>query len=64
MKKDVGRLAIALEKYTYFGAGEMSISTITGRKGTKAMDSVKLQQLRNNIRGIFPLISAAEFDAV
>ena len=63
-EKHIGRLAIALAKYTYFGPGEMSLCTITGRKGTKAMDFVKLQQLRNNIHGIFPLISEADFDAV
>ena len=34
-RQDVGRLAIVLAKYTYFGHDLMAYSTTTGRKGTK-----------------------------
>ena len=44
-RRDVGRLAIVLAKYTYFGHDLMACSTTTGRKGTKALDNSRLQQL-------------------
>ena len=42
----------------------MSLWTITGWKETKAMDSTKLQQLRNSIGKLFPLVSEAKCDTV
>ena len=63
-RRDVGRLAIALAKCTYFGAATMAESTITGRGGTAALDPSKLEQLKANIRSIFPTMSDAEFEAI
>ena len=51
--KDIGKLAIALAKYTYFGSSVMAESTVTGRGGTTPLDPVKLQHLRSNISAIF-----------
>ena len=50
--KDIGELAIALTKYTYFGSSIMAQSTVTGR-GATPLDPVKLQHLRSNICAIF-----------
>ena len=61
--KDIGKLAIALGKYTYFGSSVMAQSTVTGRGGT-TLDPVKLQHLRSNIRAIFPLVDDAEFNQI
>ena len=63
-RRDVGRLAIALAKCTYFGAATMADSTVTGRGDTAALDPSKLQQLKANIRSIFPTMSDAEFEAI
>ena len=63
-RRDVGRLAIALAKCTYFGAATMADSTVTGRGDTAALDPTKLQQLKANIRSIFPTMSDAEFEAI
>ena len=52
--KDVGRLAVALAKHTYFGPSVMSQCTLTGRGGTKALDRDKVDNLKANIRSIFP----------
>ena len=52
-RKDIGRLAIVLVKYTYFGPG--------GCGGTKALDTRNMEQLRANIWGIFPLLNDDEF---
>ena len=62
--KDIGKLAIALARYTYFGLSIMAQteSTVTGRGGTTPLDPVKLQHLRSNIHAIFPLMDDAEFD--
>ena len=38
--KDIGKLAIALAKYTYFGSSVMAQSTVTGRGGTTPLDRV------------------------
>ena len=62
--KDIGKLAIALAKYTYFGSSVMAQSTVTGRGGTTPLDPVKLQHLRRNIRAIFPLMDNAEFNQI
>ena len=62
--KDIGKLAIALAKYTYFGSSVMAESTVTGREGTTPLDPVKLQHLRSNIRAIFPLMDDAEFNQI
>ena len=62
--KDIGKLAIALAKYTYFGSSVMAQSTVTGRGGTTPLDPVKLQHLRSNIRAIFPLADDAEFNQI
>ena len=62
--KDIGKLAIALAKYTYFGSSVMAHSTVTGSGGTTPLNAVKLQQLRSNIRAIFPLMDDAEFDKI
>ena len=56
-RKDIGRLAIVLAKYTYFASRTMAESTITGHGGTKPLDARKMEQLRANIRGIFPLLN-------
>ena len=63
-RRDVGRLAIALAKHTYFGTAIMASSTITGRGDTTALDPNKLEQLKANIRSIFPTMSDAEFEAI
>ena len=62
--KDIGKLAIALAKYTYFGSSVMAQSTVTGRGGTTPLDPVKLQHLRSNIRAIFPLMDDADFNKI
>ncbi len=62
--KDVGRLAVALAKHTYFGRNVLSQSTITGRGGRSALDAAKLNQLKGNIRSIFPQLPENEFDKV
>ena len=62
--KDIGKLAIALAKYTYFGSSVMAHSTVTGRGGTTPLNAVELQHLRSNIRAIFPLMDDAEFDKI
>ena len=62
--KDIGKLAIALAKYTYFGSSVMAQSTVTGRGGTTPLDPVKLQHLRSNIHAIFPLMDDAEFNKI
>ncbi len=49
--KEIGRLAIALAKYTYFGNTVLSRSTVTGRGNKAALDPSALQ---GNIRAIFP----------
>ena len=55
-RRDVGRLTIVLAKYMYFSHDLMACSTTTGHKGTKALDTSRLQQLRANIHSIFPLL--------
>ena len=62
--KDIGKLAIALAKYTYFGSSVMAQSTVTGRGGTTPLDPIKLQHLQSNIRAIFPLMDDAEFNKI
>ena len=62
--KDIGKLAIALAKYTYFRSNVMAQSTVTGRGGTTPLDPVKLQHLQSNIRAIFPLVDDAEFNRI
>ena len=62
--KDIGKLAITLAKYTYFGSSVMAESTVTGRGGTTPLDPVKLQHLRSNIRAIFPLVDDAKFNQI
>ena len=59
--KDIGKLAIALAKYTYFGVSVMTECTVTGRGETTALDPVKLGLLQNNIRAIFPQMDDDEF---
>jgi len=44
--KDIGKLAIALAKYTYFGPQEMSQCTVMGRGSTKPLNPNKLNCLR------------------
>ena len=61
--KDIGKLAVALAKYTYFGSSVMAQSTVTGRGGTTPLDPVKLH-LWSNIRAIFPLVDDAEFNQI
>ena len=48
--KDIGKLAVALAKYTYFGPTIMAQSTVTGR----GLDPIKLRLLQGNINAIFP----------
>ena len=62
--KDIGKLAIALAKYTYFGWSVMAQSTVTDRGGTTPLDPVKLQHIRSNIRAIFSLMDDAEFNQI
>ena len=62
--KDIGKLAIVLAKYTYFGLSVMVQSTVTDRGGTTPLDPIKLQHLRSNIHAIFPLMDDAEFDKI
>ena len=59
--KDIGKLAIALAKYTYFGVSIMGECTVTGRGETTALDPVKLGLLQNNIRAVFPQMDNDEF---
>ena len=61
--KDIGKLAITLAKYTYFGSSVMAQSTVTGRGGTTPLDPVKLH-LQSNIHAIFPLVDNAEFNQI
>ena len=63
-KKDIGKLAIALAKYTYFGPQVMSQCTVTGRGNTNPLDPSKLQRLRENIRSVFPMMDDDEFKAI
>ena len=63
-RRDIGRLTIALAKHTYFGTAIMASSTVTGRGDTNALDPNKLEQLKANIRSIFPSVSDAEFEAI
>ncbi len=58
---NVGRLAVALAKYTYFGPTVLSQSTLTGRGGHTPLDRAKLDQLRANIRSIFHQLGEKEF---
>jgi len=62
--KDIGKLAIALAKYTYFGPQVMSQCTVTGRGSTNPLDPSKLQRLRENIRSVFPMMDDEEFKAI
>jgi len=62
--KDIGKLAIALAKYTYFGPEVMSQCTVTGRGSTNPLDPSKLQRLRENIRSVFPMMDDDEFKAI
>ena len=59
--EDIGKLAIALAKYTYFGPTVMSQCTVIGRVETTALDPVKLGLLQNNIRAIFPQMDDNQF---
>ena len=59
--KDIGKLAIALAKYTYFGSATMSQCTVTGRGETTALDPIRLGLLRGDIRAIFPQMDDEEF---
>ena len=52
--KDIGKLAIALAKYTYFGPTIMAQSTFTGRGDMTGLDPIKLRLLQGNINSIFP----------
>lgn len=63
-RRDVGRLAIALAKYTYFGPAALAESTITGRVDTTALDPSELEQLKADIHSIFPDMSDTEFEAI
>ena len=63
-RRDIGRLAIVLAKYTYFGHNLMACSTTTGCKGTKALDTSRLQQIRANIHSIFPLLDDEDFSEI
>ena len=63
-KKDIGWLAVALAKFTYFGANVMSKSTVTGCGNTMALDAKKMLQVSMTIRDIFPLMSDDEFEEV
>jgi len=63
-KKDIGRLTVALAKFTYFGTNVMSKSTVTGHGNTMALDAKKMLQVSMTIRGIFPLMSDDEFEEV
>ena len=59
---DIGRLAVALAKYTYFGEEVMRRSTLTGtrNKDTIPLDPEKLKS--KDIRGVFPSnLSEQEF---
>jgi len=60
--QDIGKLAIALVKYTYFGSATMSQCTVTGQGETTAFDPIKLGLLRGNIRAIFPQMDDEEFN--
>jgi len=60
--KDIGKLAIALVKYTYFGLATMSQCTVTGQGETTTLDPIKLGLLRGNIRAIFPQMDDEEFN--
>ena len=62
--KDIGKLAIALAKYTYFGPQEMSQCTVMGRGNTKPLDPNKLKRLRENIRSVFPMVDDDKFKAI
>ena len=62
--KDIGKLAIALAKYTYFGPQEMSQCTVMGQGNTKPLDPNKLKRLRENIRSVFPMVDDDEFKAI
>ncbi len=62
--KVIGRLAIALAKYTYFGNAVLSRSTITGRGNKAALDPSALRLLQGNIRAIFPNKDDDEFEDI
>ena len=52
--KDIGKLAVALVKYTYFGLTIIAQSTVTGRGDVTGLDPIKLRLLQGNITAIFP----------
>ena len=63
-QRDIGRLAVALAKYTYFGEEVMRRSTLTGtrNKDTIPLDPEKLKGLSKDIRAVFPSnLSEQEF---
>ena len=60
-QKDIGKVAIALAKLTYFGRQEMSECTITGHnRSTQQFSSSKLASLKQDIRSVFPSITDDE----
>ena len=61
-QRDVGKLAIALAKHTYFGEAVLRNSTFTGRNNTNKLDAKKLLSLREDIRSVFPHMEGEDFD--
>ena len=51
-QRDIGRLAVALAKYTYFGEEVMRRSTLTGTRNKDTIPE-NLKILSKDIRGVF-----------
>ena len=66
-QRDIGKLAVALAKFTYFGEDVLRKSTLTGsrNKDTVPLDPNKLKSLSKDIRGVFPSdMSPQEFTRI
>ena len=58
---DLGRVAVALAKYSFFGSDIMKKSTVYGARGTVGLDRDKLAMLRATVRNICTAKSETEF---
>ena len=61
-KKDYGRIAVALARFTYFGREVMKRSTIMGVDGTDMLNPHAMRSLKADMRGLFMEMSETEFE--
>ena len=61
---EYGKVAVALARYSYFGREERKQSTFTGADNTAMLNPWAMQQLKQDVGGLYMDLFGTEFELI